>query len=151
MAWSDNEWQSACFIDEREIDAVLAEAAGIGASRLLAVVDGAGQCRGLGEPELAALAVCRDREVRQAVLTAAGRIKDKIYGRRVVIFAPLYISDYCVNDCAYCGYRVRNRFARRRLTEAELRQEVRILEGMGHKRLAVEAGEDDVNCPLSYI
>lgn len=81
----------------------------------------------------------------------AGDIKKSIYGNRIVLFAPLYISDYCVNNCVYCGYKSCNGFERRKLTQEEIRTEVEILERMGHKRLALEAGEDPVNCDIDYI
>ncbi|MCR8744796.1 [FeFe] hydrogenase H-cluster radical SAM maturase HydG [Romboutsia lituseburensis] len=81
----------------------------------------------------------------------AGEIKNSIYGNRIVLFAPLYISNYCVNDCVYCGYQRCNKFERRKLTQNEIREEVKILEKMGHKRLALEAGEDPNNCPIEYI
>ncbi|SMB96675.1 iron-only hydrogenase maturation protein HydG [Desulfonispora thiosulfatigenes DSM 11270] len=81
----------------------------------------------------------------------AGMIKESIYGNRVVVFAPLYISNYCVNNCVYCGYQRTNDFTRRRLTMEEIQEEVKILEKMGHKRLALEAGEDPVNCDIDYV
>ena len=67
------------------------------------------------------------------------------------MFAPLYVSDYCVNNCVYCGYQRCNNFNRRKLTQEEVAQEVRILEKMGHKRLALELGEDPVNAPIEYV
>ena len=81
----------------------------------------------------------------------AGEIKESIYGKRIVMFAPLYVSDYCVNNCVYCGYKNCNTFKRRRLTQEEVAQEVKILEKMGHKRLALELGEDPVNAPIEYV
>ena len=81
----------------------------------------------------------------------AGDIKNSIYGKRVVIFAPLYVSNYCVNNCVYCGYQRCNSFKRRKLTQEEVKDEVKILEKMGHKRLALELGEDPVNAPIDYV
>ncbi len=81
----------------------------------------------------------------------AGEIKNSIYGNRVVVFAPLYVSNYCVNNCKYCGYKRDNKFARKRLTREEIQNQVKVLERMGHKRLALEAGEDPVNCDIDYI
>ena len=79
-------------------------------------------------------------------------IKQRFYGNRIVMFAPLYLSNYCVNSCVYCPYHVKNRtIPRRRLTQEEIRREVTALQDMGHKRLALEAGEDPVNNPLEYI
>lgn len=85
------------------------------------------------------------------VFELAGKIKRKIYGNRIVIFAPLYLSSYCVNNCVYCGYRQGNKIARRKLTREEIQEEVIYLEKMGHKRLALEAGEDPINCDIDYI
>ena len=70
----------------------------------------------------------------------AGEIKESIYGKRIVMFAPLYVSNYCINNCVYCGYKRDNKFIRRKLTQEEVGNEVRILESMGHKRLALEVG-----------
>lgn len=89
--------------------------------------------------------------LRQQIFKMAREIKEKIYGKRIVLFAPLYLSNYCVNNCVYCGYRHDNEICRRKLNTEEIQEEVKILEQMGHKRLALEAGEDRVNCPLDYI
>ena len=78
-------------------------------------------------------------------------IRDRIYGKRIVLFAPLYFSSFCVNNCAYCGYRRDNEFRRQKLSREEVMEEVRVLEAMGHKRLALECGEDPVNCPIEYV
>lgn len=81
----------------------------------------------------------------------AGEIKKEIYGERIVVFAPLYISNYCVNNCVYCGYKRDNKFPRRKLNMTEIQEEVKLLEKMGHKRLALEIGEDPVNCGIEYV
>jgi len=106
---------------------------------------------GLNHHDIAALLSTNNDKHWQRIFQIAGDIKRKVYGDRVVVFAPLYISDSCVNNCTYCGFRADNKFMRRQLTMDELRQEVRALEQMGHKRLALEAGEDPENCPLDYI
>ena len=93
----------------------------------------------------------RDENDLNEIYSLAGTIKKDIYGKRVVVFAPLYVSDYCVNNCVYCGYKRDNKFNRRRLTMDEVAQEVKILEQMGHKRLALELGEDPVNAPIDYV
>lgn len=85
------------------------------------------------------------------IFQKANEIKQDIYGNRVVIFAPLYISDYCANNCTYCGYKVTNKFPRRKLNDDEIRAEVKVLEQAGHKRLALEVGEDLENCSIDYI
>ncbi|MGL4393121.1 MAG: [FeFe] hydrogenase H-cluster radical SAM maturase HydG [Fusobacteriaceae bacterium] len=85
------------------------------------------------------------------IFKIAGEIKKEIYGDRIVVFAPLYISDFCVNTCLYCGYKKENKFVRRKLSMQEIQDEVKLLEKMGHKRLALEVGEDPVNCPIDYV
>ncbi len=118
---------------------------------LLAAVDAAAEGRGLPDWAAAGLLVSEDPELERAMFAAASAVKQRIYGNRVVLFAPLYISNFCVNSCTYCGYRCSNNTARRRLSQEEIASEVRILEEMGHKRLALEAGEDQQNCPLEYV
>jgi 2-iminoacetate synthase len=87
----------------------------------------------------------------EEIFKTARHIKQTIYGRRLVLFAPLYVSDYCVNSCVYCGYGAGHKFARRRLTMDEIKKETLVLLNMGHKRLAMEAGEDPENCPIEYV
>ena len=106
---------------------------------------------GLTHREAAILLEVSDPEVMEATYALARRIKEHIYGRRIVMFAPLYLSDYCVNQCSYCGYNCKHATPRRKLSQQEVRDEVMVLERMGHKRLALEAGEDPNNCPLEYI
>jgi 2-iminoacetate synthase len=106
---------------------------------------------GLSYDEIASILQSNDQEIDNALFKAAGEIKQKIYGNRVVMFAPLYISNYCVNNCTYCGYQKCNSFTRQKLNKEEIIQEVKILEKMGHKRIALEAGEDPVNCSIDYI
>ncbi|MCX7904464.1 MAG: [FeFe] hydrogenase H-cluster radical SAM maturase HydG [Caloramator sp.] len=110
------------------------------------------ECKGLTHREAAVLLHVEDEDVLNEMFKTAREIKEKIYGKRIVLFAPLYVSNYCVNNCYYCGYKHTNQsFKRRRLTMDELVEEVKILESLGHKRLALEAGEDPVNCPIEYI
>lgn len=112
----------------------------------------ASQCEGLTHKEAAVLLNINNDDLLAEMFKVAKEIKEKIYGKRIVLFAPLYVSNYCVNDCEYCGYKHCNEsFTRRKLTMDELEQEIRVLEGLGHKRLALEAGEDNVNCCLDYI
>jgi 2-iminoacetate synthase len=101
--------------------------------------------------DAAILLMIEDKEVVLDMYKLAGELKESIYGKRIVMFAPLYVSDYCVNNCVYCGYQRCNKFTRRKLTQEEVAQEVRILEKMGHKRLALELGEDPVNAPIDYV
>lgn len=108
--------------------------------------------KGLTHREAAVLLECEDPEMIHRMEELARDIKQRFYGNRIVMFAPLYLSNYCVNSCVYCPYHVKNRtIPRRRLTQEEIRREVTALQDMGHKRLALEAGEDPVNNPLEYI
>ena len=111
----------------------------------------ASTAKGLSPLEAAALLQAPDNELWDEIFKTARRVKEEIYGHRIVLFAPLYISDYCINSCLYCGYHQQNQTKRRRLSQKELEDEVQLLEEMGHKRLAVECGEDPVNAPLDYI
>lgn len=115
------------------------------------ILEKAKKKEGITHLDIAKLLHNEDKDLIQKMYEVAGKIKEDIYGNRVVLFAPLYISDYCVNSCVYCGYKRDNKFNRRKLTMDEIRKEVMILEEMGHKRLALEAGEDPVNCDMDYI
>lgn len=115
------------------------------------ILEKAGECRGLTHREVAALLELDDDETLEKMYITAKKVKEKIYGKRIVLFAPLYLSSYCVNNCRYCGYRCANNIGRHQLTQEEVRAEIRALESMGHKRLLLEAGEDDVKCPIDYI
>ena len=137
--------------NEAYIRNLLDEAQGTPAAERARILDKAAHMQGLSHREAAALLAMESEADWQRLFAIAGAIKSHIYGDRVVMFAPLYISDYCVNDCAYCGFGAKNKAARRRLTMDEIRREVALLEAMGHKRLALEAGEDPENCPLSYV
>lgn len=102
--------------------------------------------------EASVLLACEDAGVNAAIKQLAHDIKQAYYGNRIVLFAPLYLSNYCVNSCLYCPYHAKNReIPRRKLTQDEIRAEVIALQDMGHKRLAVEAGEDPKHNPIEYI
>ena len=102
--------------------------------------------------EASVLLACEDPERVQRLFEIAEEIKQAYYGNRIVLFAPLYLSNYCVNGCLYCPYHAKNKtIPRKKLTQEEIRQEVIALQDMGHKRLAIEAGEDPVNNPIEYI
>lgn len=108
--------------------------------------------KGLSHREALILLDCDIPEKNQEIFTLAEQIKKDFYGNRIVMFAPLYLSNYCVNGCVYCPYHARNgHIARKKLTQEEIRKEVIALQDMGHKRLAIEAGEDPVNNPIEYI
>ena len=109
-------------------------------------------CAGLTHREASVLLACEIPEKVQKIYEIAGEIKQAFYGNRIAIFAPLYLSNYCVNGCVYCPYHMKNKaIPRRKLTQEEVRQEVIALQDMGHKRLAIEAGEDPKNNPIEYI
>lgn len=98
------------------------------------------------------LLACEIPEKVEEMYKLANEIKLAFYGNRIVMFAPLYLSNYCVNGCVYCPYHMKNKhIARIKLTQEQVRAEVIALQDMGHKRLAIEAGEDPVNNPIEYI
>ena len=109
-------------------------------------------CSGLTHREASVLLACEIPEKVQQMYDLAEEIKKAFYGNRIVIFAPLYLSNYCVNGCVYCPYHMKNKhIARKKLTQEEVAKEVIALQDIGHKRLAIEAGEDPVNNPIEYI
>ena len=108
--------------------------------------------KGINHREASVLLACEDKERIKEIYNLARQIKKDFYGDRIVMFAPLYLSNYCVNGCVYCPYHAKNKhICRKKLTQDEVRKEVIALQDMGHKRLALEAGEDPVNNPLDYI
>ena len=108
--------------------------------------------KGLGHREASVLLACDIPELNERIFSLAGEIKRDFYGDRIVMFAPLYLSNYCVNGCVYCPYHAKNRhIARKKLSQDEICREVIALQDMGHKRLALETGEDPVNCPIDYV
>ena len=109
-------------------------------------------CPGLTHREASVLLACDIPEKIEEIYKLANEIKLSFYGNRIVMFAPLYLSNYCVNGCVYCPYHLKNKsIARKKLTQREIRDEVIALQDMGHKRLAIEAGEDPVHNPIEYI
>lgn len=116
------------------------------------ILEKAKKAKGISHKEAAVLLECDIPEANEEIKRLAVEIKEKFYGRRIVMFAPLYLSNYCVNGCTYCPYHYKNKhIPRKKLTQEEIRQEVIALQDMGHKRLAIESGEDPVNNPLEYI
>lgn len=116
------------------------------------LIDKAATCKGLNHREAAVLLECDQPDLNERIFHLAKEIKQKFYGNRIVMFAPLYLSNYCVNGCIYCPYHLKNKtIARKKLTQEEIRKEVIALQDMGHKRLALEAGEDPLRNPLEYI
>lgn len=116
------------------------------------IIEKAKKRKGLSHREASVLLACEIPEKIQEIYDLAEQIKKDFYGNRIVIFAPLYLSNYCVNGCVYCPYHLKNKhIARKKLTQEEIVKEVTALQDMGHKRLAIEAGEDPVNNPIEYI
>ncbi len=116
------------------------------------LIEKARSCQGLSYREAAVLLECDQADLTAQIFQLAKEIKQRFYGNRIVMFAPLYLSNYCVNSCVYCPYHVKNKtIARRKLTQEEIRREVIALQDMGHKRLALEAGEDPLRNPIEYI
>ena len=116
------------------------------------IISKAALCKGLSHREAAVLMECTQQDLIEKMFALARQMKKKLYGNRIVMFAPLYLSDWCINGCVYCPYHAKNRhIPRRKLSQDEIRQEVIALQDMGHKRLAVEAGEDPVHNPIEYI
>ncbi len=112
----------------------------------------AAEGNGLKHREAAVLLECTDPEIIERIFTLARTIKQRIYGNRIVMFAPLYLSNYCINGCVYCPYHAKNRtIPRRKLTQEEIRREVIALQDMGHKRLALETGEHPKMSPIEYV
>ncbi|MDS0524464.1 [FeFe] hydrogenase H-cluster radical SAM maturase HydG [Clostridium sp. SHJSY1] len=139
------------FVNREYIENLLEESKKVSAEDVQAVLDKAEKRQGLNHKDIAVLLQVEDENQLKKMYEIAGQIKKDIYGKRIVLFAPLYVSDYCVNNCVYCGYHSCNTFKRRKLTQEEVAEEVRILEKMGHKRLALELGEDPVNAPIEYV
>ena len=116
------------------------------------LIEKATLCQGLSHREAAVLLECEEADLIERIYQLARDIKQKFYGNRIVMFAPLYLSNYCVNGCVYCPYHFKNKtIHRKKLTQEEIAQEVIALQDMGHKRLALEAGEDPRNNPIEYI
>ena len=116
------------------------------------IIEKARARKGVNHREASVLLACQIPEKIEEVYKLAEQIKKDFYGNRIVLFAPLYLSNYCVNGCVYCPYHLKNKhIARKKLTQEEIVKEVTALQDMGHKRLAIEAGEDPVNNPIEYI
>ena len=142
------------FIDHQEVMNSLAYADDNKENKPLIreILDKAAQRKGLNHRDASVLLACEDPEVIQEMYALAEQIKKDFYGNRIVMFAPLYLSNYCVNGCVYCPYHRQNsHIPRKKLTQDEIREQVIALQDMGHKRLAIECGEDPVNNPIEYV
>lgn len=142
------------FIDHQEILDTLAyaDANKNNVALIDQILNKARERKGLSHREASVLLACDIPEKVQELYALAEQIKKDFYGNRIVIFAPLYLSNYCVNGCLYCPYHQKNKhIPRKKLTQEEVEKEVIALQDMGHKRLAIETGEDPVNCPIEYV
>ncbi|GHU93655.1 [FeFe] hydrogenase H-cluster radical SAM maturase HydG [Clostridia bacterium] len=142
------------FIDDGEIRSTLeyAEKNAGNIALIDEILEKAAQKKGLSHREAAVLLECNSEEKNREIYALANRIKRDFYGNRIVMFAPLYLSNYCVNGCVYCPYHAENgNIVRKKLTQAEIASEVTALQDMGHKRLVIETGEDPVNSPIEYV
>lgn len=142
------------FIDDQEILDTLAYAQENKHNKALidAILEKAKTCKGLSHREAAVLLECDLEEENHRIFTMAKEIKQKFYGNRIVMFAPLYLSNYCINGCTYCPYHQKNKtIPRHKLTQEEIEKEVIALQDMGHKRLALETGEHPTMNPIEYV
>lgn len=142
------------FINDQEILATIEYAKKNKNNRelIFSLIERAKDCKGLSHREAMLLLECEIPEAIEAMEKVAKMIKQKLYGNRIVMFAPLYLSNYCVNGCVYCPYHLKNKhIARKKLSQEEIKKEVIALQDMGHKRLALETGEDPVNNPIEYV
>ena len=142
------------FINDAEIQETLAFAQEHKSDRALiaSLLEKAKECKGLSHREAAVLLECDIPEFNGKMVEIAKEIKEKFYGNRIVLFAPLYLSNYCINGCTYCPYHAVNKHIPRvKLSQEEIRREVIALQDMGHKRLAIETGEDPVHNPIEYV
>ena len=142
------------FIDHQEVLDTLAyaDAHKTDAELIDAIIEKAKLRKGLSHREASVLLACELEDRNQEIYALAEQIKKDFYGNRIVMFAPLYLSNYCINGCTYCPYHRQNKhIPRKKLTQEEIKAEVIALQDMGHKRLALECGEDPKNNPLEYI
>ncbi|MFC1454715.1 [FeFe] hydrogenase H-cluster radical SAM maturase HydG [Candidatus Undinarchaeota archaeon] len=140
------------FIDHKKIEEDLENGSKASSADVKAIVDKALGMKGLTTGETATLLQCEDNEIINSMFDAARKLKEEIYGKRLVFFAPLYLSNICVNNCLYCGFRMDNKELNRKiLSMDEIRNEVELLEKEGHKRLLLVAGEDNETANIEYL
>ncbi len=154
MAYNIKSPKAEEFIDHSEILDTLLYAENHKNDRALIeqIIDKAAQCKGLSHREAAVLLLCAEDDLMQRVFDLAKEIKQRFYGNRIVMFAPLYLSNYCVNGCTYCPYKLQNKtISRKKLSQDEIEAEVIALQDMGHKRLALETGEHPLHSPIDYV
>jgi 2-iminoacetate synthase len=138
-------------IDENKINAILESRKSPSPSEVSRILEKALEKKGLSLEEVCDLLNMKDPELIEQIFEAAYKIKKDIYGERLVFFAPLYVSSYCVNDCEYCGFHCRNKIPRKKLSLEEVEEQTKVLIDMGHKRLLLEFGEDPIKSPIDYV
>ena len=152
--YNNKSMQATEFIDDEEIKRTLQYAQDNKNNTTLidSILEKAEQAKGLTYQEASVLLESNLDQVNEKIFNLAERLKKQFYGNRIVMFAPLYLSNYCVNGCVYCPFHLKNKhITRKKLTQEEIKQEVIALQDMGHKRLALETGEDPQNCPIDYV
>ena len=152
--YNKNSLKAEEFIDHQEVLDTLeyAEQNKSNVQLIDEIIEKAKERKGLTHREASILLACEIEEKNQEIFKLAEQIKKDFYGNRIVLFAPLYLSNYCVNGCVYCPYHAKNKhIPRKKMTQEEIKREVIALQDMGHKRLAIETGEDPVNNPIEYI
>lgn len=154
MNYDPHSMHAEAFINDEEIQETLAYADKNKENDELIgeILEKARKRKGLSHRDASVLLSCTIPERNEEIYALAEQIKKDFYGNRIVLFAPLYLSNYCVNGCVYCPYHAKNKhICRKKLTQEEIRKEVIALQDMGHKRLALETGEDPVNNPIEYV
>ncbi|MGL4987520.1 MAG: [FeFe] hydrogenase H-cluster radical SAM maturase HydG [Treponemataceae bacterium] len=154
MKYDSKSRDANAFINDAQIVHIIkqAEKNKNNSSVIQAILKKVSECNGISAEESLTLLLCDNPDDEAKIFDLAKKIKNDIYGRRIVLFAPLYLSNYCINGCVYCPYHGKNiTIARKKLTQAEIAAEVIALQDMGHKRLAIETGEDDRYSDIDYV
>ncbi|ADL53111.1 [FeFe] hydrogenase H-cluster radical SAM maturase HydG [Clostridium cellulovorans] len=146
-------FQKASFIDDEKIKEYLklGEEKAKDKEYLKSLIERSKDAKGLSIEEISALIFTEDDDILEKLYETSHQVKESIYGNRIVMFAPLYVSNHCVNGCTYCGFSCKNQEKRRKLTQEEVAREVEIIESMGHKRIVIESGEHPKETPIEYI
>lgn len=146
--------KASCFMNPNQIDENLEKALELSKDSLYIkdIITKAYDKKGLSPIEATALLLNQDENVTSSIFDIAQKLKQEFYGNRIVLFAPLYLSNYCINSCTYCPYHIANKtMPRKKMSQEEIIKEVIALQDMGHKRLALELGEDPVHNPIEYV
>ena len=138
-------------INEHEINEILKQTCSPSQEQILKVLEKAAEKKGLNLRDAGFLLNITDEKLIEKMFSVSGKIKNEIYGERLVFFAPLYVSSFCINNCDYCGFHCSNTEPRKKLSFEEIAQQTKILEDMGHKRLLLEFGEHPQENPIDYV